>query len=50
MASNVTTMSWTKHVNIRYNNGNKYVNDGIVKIICENSAVNNIVVLTKNLS
>ena len=33
MASNITTTSPTKHVDIRYNYVNEYVEDEIVKII-----------------
>ena len=32
MASNVTTMSCTKHMYIRYKYVKKYVEDGVVKI------------------
>ena len=35
MASNITTTSHTKHVDIWYKYVNEYVEDGIVKIIFE---------------
>ena len=41
MASNVTTMSHTKHVDIRYKYVNDYVEDRLVKIIFVKSAENN---------
>ena len=50
MASNVNTTSHTKHMDIWYKNVNKYVKDGIVKIIFVKSADNDSDILTKNLS
>ena len=50
VASNVTITSWTKHVDIRYNSVNEYVEDGIVKIVFLTSAENDNDILTKNLS
>ena len=49
MASNITTMSHTKYVDIWYKYVNEYVEDGIVKIIFIKSA-NDSDILTKNLS
>ena len=40
MASNITTTSHTKHVDIWYKNVNEFVEDGIVKIILVKSADN----------
>ena len=50
MASNITTMSCTKHVDIRYKYMNEYVEDGIVKIVFIKSTKNNSNILTKNIS
>ena len=50
IASNITTMSCTKHVDIRYMYVNKYVEDGIVKVVFVKSADNDSVILTKNVS
>ena len=50
MASNITTTSHTKHVDIRYMNDNIYIQDGIIKIIFVKSTDNNNNILTKNLS
>ena len=50
MASNITAMNHTKHVDIRYKYVNEYVEDGTVKIIFVKSADNNSDILTKNLS
>ena len=50
MASNMTTMSCTKHVDIRYNFVNEYVEDRVIKIVFVKSAENDSNILTKNLS
>ena len=50
VASNITTTSHTKHVDIWYKYVNEYVEDGIVKIIFVKSADNDSDILTKNLS
>ena len=50
MASNITTTCHTKHVDIKYKYVNKYVEDGVVKIIFVKSAGNDSRILTKNLS
>ena len=50
MAQNVTTMSSTKHVDIRYKFVNKYVEDGTVKIIFVKSKENDADIFTKNLN
>ena len=50
IASNITTTSCTKHVDIRYKYVNEYIEDGIVKIIFVKSADNNSNIPTKNLS
>ena len=50
MASNVTTTSSTKYVDIRYKYVNKYDKDGLVKVVFVNSADNDSNILTKNLS
>ena len=49
MASNITTMSCTKLIDIRYKYVNEYVEDRVVKIILVKSAENDINILTKNL-
>ena len=46
IANNVTTMSWTKHADIRCKYINEYVENGIMKIAYLKSAEN---FLTKNL-
>ena len=33
IASNITTMSCTKHIDIRFKCVNEYIEDGIVKIV-----------------
>ena len=48
MASNITTTSCTKHVDTRYKYVNEYVEDGVVKIVCVESAENDSNILTKN--
>ncbi len=50
MAQNVTTTSRTKHVDTRYKFINKYVEDGIVKIIFVKSKENDADIFTKNLN
>ena len=50
MASNITTIPCTKHVDIKYQYVNKYVEDAAVKIIFVQSAENDSDILTKNLS
>ena len=47
MASNIMTISHTKHVDIWYKYVNEYVEDGIVKIIFLKSADNGSNILTK---
>ena len=49
MASNITTTSCTKHVDIRYKNVNEYVEDGVVKSIFVKSTENDCNIITKNL-
>ena len=49
MASNTTTMPCTKHVDIRYKYVNKYVEDGVVKIVFMKSADNDNNILAKKL-
>ena len=49
MASNIVTMSSTKHVVIWYKYVNEYVENGIVKIIFVKSVDNDSDILTKNL-
>ena len=50
MLSNITTTCHTKHVNIRYKYVNKYVENGVVKIVFVKCADNDSDILTKNLS
>ena len=50
MASNITTMFCTKQMDIMYKHVNKYIEDGIVKIVFVKLAENNSNILTKNLS
>ena len=50
MASNITTTSFIKHMDIRYKNVNEYFKDGAIKIIFVKSAYNDSDILTKNLS
>ena len=50
LANNITTTSYPKHVDIRYNYVNENVEDVIVKIVFVKSADNNNDILTKNLS
>ncbi len=49
-AQNVTTTSQTRHVDIRYKFINKYVEDGIVKIIFVKSKENDADIFIKNLN
>ena len=48
VASNITTTSHTKQVDIKYNYLNEYIEDRIVKIIFVESADNDSNILTKN--
>ena len=50
IASNITTMSCTKHEDIRYKYENDYVEDGAVEIIFVKSAENDSNILIKTLS
>ena len=50
MASYITTMCHTKHVDIRYKYVNEYVEDGVVIIVFVKSANNDCGILTKYLS
>ena len=50
MASNITTICCTRHVDIRYNYMNEYIEDEVVKIIFIKSAGNDSDILTKSLS
>ena len=50
MASNITTISYTKDVNIRYENLNEYVEDRIIKIIFVKSVDNESNILNNYLS
>ena len=50
MASNITTASHTKHVDVRYKYVNEYVEDGVINIIFVQSTDNDSSILTKNLS
>ena len=50
MASNITTTSCTKHMDIRYKYVKEYVEDGIVKMFFVKSADNDSYILTENLS
>ena len=47
MASNITTMCCTMHVDIRYKYVNEYVEDGAVEIVFVKSAVNDSNILKK---
>ena len=49
MASNITTTCCTKHVDIRYKYKNKYVEDGVVKVVFVKSTDNDSNILTKHL-
>ena len=48
--SNITTMSHTKHIDIRYMYVNEYVKDRIMKIIFVKFTDDDSNILTKNLS
>ena len=50
MASNITTKLHTKHMDIKYNCVNEYVQDRVIKIVFVKSAENDSNILTKNLS
>ena len=50
MASNITTTSCTKHIDIRYKYVNEYVEDKVVKIILVKSTDNDSSILNKSLS
>ena len=50
MASNITTTCHTKHVDRRYKYVNKYVEDGVVKLVFVKSIDNDSDILTKNVS
>ena len=50
MAIDTTTMSCTKHMDIRYKYVNEYAEDGFVKIIIVKYADNDSIILIKNLS
>ena len=50
MASNITTTSCTKCMDIKHKQVNKYVEDGVVKIVFAKSAENDNHILSKNLS
>ena len=47
IASNITTACCTKYVDIRYKYVNKYVEDGVVKIVVVKFSDNNSNILTK---
>ena len=47
--SNITTISDTKHIDIKYKYVNKYMEDGIVKIIFAELAEKDSNILLKNL-
>ena len=49
MSSNVTTMSHTKHVDIRYKNVNDNVEGGVVKTVFVKSSDNDGNLLTKSM-
>ena len=48
MASNITTMCCTKHMDIRCKYVNEYVEDRVVKIVFVESAENDSIIFTKN--
>ena len=50
MATNIATMSYTNHVDIRYKYVNQYVEDGVDKMVFVKSTNNDSDILTKNLS
>ena len=47
MASNISTMSHTKHTDVRYKYVNDYVKNDVIKIIFNKSAENESDTLTK---
>ena len=49
MASNITTLSHTKHMDIRYKYVNEYVEDGVIRAIFVMSAENDSDILAKHL-
>ena len=48
IASNISTASCTKHINIRYKYVNEYVKNGVVKFVFVKFAENDSDILTKN--
>ena len=50
LASNITTISCTKHIDARYKYVHEYMEDGVLNIIFVKSAENDSNVLTKMLS
>ena len=48
MANNITTMSCTNHMDIRYKYVNEYVEDGLAQIVFVTSADNDSNILTIN--
>ena len=50
MASNISTTSHTKHVDIRYKYVNEYVEDGAAKITIVQSVENDSNILTNNVN
>ena len=47
MAINITTTTYTMHVDIRYKYMSEYVQDGVAKIVCDMSADNDSNILAK---
>ena len=47
MAINITTTTYTMHVDIRYKYMGDYVQDGVAKIVCDMSADNDSNILAK---
>ena len=50
LANNITTMSHTKHFDIRYKYANKYMENKVVNIIIVKSAENDSNILTTKVS
>jgi hypothetical protein len=50
MSKNISTSNRTKHVDIHTKHVNKYVEDGIIKIIFVQSGDNDSDIMTKNVS
>jgi hypothetical protein len=50
MAQNVTTSTWTKHVDVRYHFVREFVEEGFIKIIFVGTKDNNADIYTKNTS